>query len=721
MSKNIKGITIELDGDARKLNNAVKDVASRSKEFQDELRKVERLLKFDPKNTELLAQKQKLLTDSVDHTREALQKFKDAKADADKTIAAGGKVSEEQYRHLQREIIETEQKLRGLEKAQADFNSKVKKMTDGLDSFSQKTGNAAKSLAPVSAAAGAAGIAAIKMGVQFDDAMAKVSTIADTASVPLDKLRDDILEASNVTGVAAEQIADDVYNAISAGQSTGDAVNFVIQANKLAQAGFADQAQALDVMTTILNAYGLEASEASRVMDILINTQNLGKTTVGELSQVMGKIIPTANASNISLEQLGAAYALMTSNGIAAAETTTYTNGLLNELSKSGSKSSNMLKNKTGKSFQQLSADGESLADVLLILDEEAKKSGVSIADMFGSAEAAKAANVLLKESGQAYNDMLTSMQNSGGATDTAFEKLQTDNKKMKDILNEMRNAGIELGGSLSPVFAKIAEISSQIAKFLSGLSDEQMDLIAKVLLVVAALAPVLMTMSKLSGGISDIIKLMGFLGPVLAGTAFTIGSIAVPVWAVIAAVIVLIAIFIKLWKNWDQIEVAAKLFGENVRESFRKTVDDIIGFFSNLIEWGKGLFGSFKTIGSDMIKGLWEGIKSMGSWIGDKVKGFFGGITKTVKDIFGIRSPSKVFEGLGEFTAEGFAKGLDNTKRTLADAAKSMGSVATAGAVAGSMMHSGTIRIEGVNNKNQVVGVSNIIMDQLRREARRR
>lgn len=692
MPDKIKGITIELDGDARKLNNAVKGVASRSKEFQDELRKVERLLKFDPKNTELLAQKQKLLTDSVDHTREALQKFKNAKADADKTIAAGGKVSEEQYRQLQREIIETEKKLKGLEKAQSDFNSKVKKMTDGLDSFSQKTGNAAKALGPVSAAAGAAGIAAIKMGAQFDDAMAKVSTIADTSAVPLEKLRNDILDASNVTGVAAEQIADDVYNAISAGQSTGDAVNFVVQANKLAQAGFADQAQALDVMTTILNAYGLEASEASRVMDVLINTQNLGKTTVGELSQVMGKIIPTANASNVSLEQLGAAYAIMTSNGIAAAETTTYTNSLLNELSKSGTKSSDAIKNKTGKSFQQLSAEGKSLSDILMILDEEAKNSGVSIADMFGSAEAAKAANVIIKESGQAYNDLLASMQNSDGATDTAFDKLQTDNKKLMNSLNETRNAGIELGGSLSPVFSKIAEITSKIAAFLSGLSDEQMDVIAKILLIVAAIAPLLMIISTLAGGISGIITLAGILGPILAGTAFTIGAMTVPVWAVIAAVIAAIAIFALFMKNLDKIKAKAK-----------------------------ELFDSFKSIGSNLVKGLWEGIKSMGSWIGDKVKGFFGGITKTVKDIFGIRSPSKVFEGLGEFTAEGFAKGLDNTKSTLANAAKNMGSVATAGAVAGTMTHTGTFRVEGVNSEGQTVTVMNMVLDELRREVRRK
>ena len=168
----------------------------------------------------------------------------------------------------------------------------------------------------------------------YETALAKVSTIADTQAVPLEKFSHEILALSNSTGVAATAIAEDVYNAISAGQASGDAVNFVTNSTMLAKAGFAETSQTLDVLTTILNAYGMSADKVGTVSDMLVQIQNKGKVTVGELSSVMGKIIPTANSYNVSLEQLGATYAIMTSKGTTAAETTTYANSMLNEMGK---------------------------------------------------------------------------------------------------------------------------------------------------------------------------------------------------------------------------------------------------------------------------------------------------------------------------------------------------------------------------------------------------
>ena len=109
--------------------------------------------------------------------------------------------------------------------------------------------------------------------------------------MPLSELQKAILDLSNQTGISSTEIANNVYDAISAGQKTGDAVNFVSNSTMLAKAGFADAGNALDILTTIMNAYGLEASEVTNVSDILIQTQNLGKTTVAELSTSMGKII----------------------------------------------------------------------------------------------------------------------------------------------------------------------------------------------------------------------------------------------------------------------------------------------------------------------------------------------------------------------------------------------------------------------------------------------
>ena len=207
----------------------------------------------------------------------------------------------------------------------------------------------------------------------------------------MDSLRSQILELSSQTGISANEIADNVYNAISAGQKTGDAVNFVTNSTKLAKAGFADAGAALDVLTTILNAYGMEASEVTNVSDMLIQTQNLGKTTVAELSSSMGKVIPTANAYHVQLDQLCTGYAKMTANGVATAESTTYMNSMLNELGKSGTTVSDILKEKTGKSFAELMENGASLADVLEILKDSADEQNLSFGDLWSSAEAGKA------------------------------------------------------------------------------------------------------------------------------------------------------------------------------------------------------------------------------------------------------------------------------------------------------------------------------------------
>ena len=167
---------------------------------------------------------------------------------------------------------------------------------------------------------------------------------------------DDIKQAAIDTGVSIEDYAEATYSAISASVDQGSAVEFTHNAIKLAKGGFTDAATAVDVLTTAINAYGLDASAATSISDKLITTQNLGKTTVGELASAMGKVIPTARSFNVNLDALCGTYAVMTKNGIATAESTTYLNGMLNELGKNGSVASTVLKEKTGQSFSDLMA-----------------------------------------------------------------------------------------------------------------------------------------------------------------------------------------------------------------------------------------------------------------------------------------------------------------------------------------------------------------------------
>ena len=344
----------------------------------------------------------------------------------------------------------------------------------------------------------------VQKAIAFKSAMAKVSTIADTNIVPMAKLRKEIIALSNETGKGINDLANDVYNAISAGQDTADGVGFVGNATKLAVAGFAESGQAVDVLSTILNAYGLEASKVSDISDMLIQTQNKGKTTVAELSSSMGKIIPTANANNVALEQLCAGYATLTAKGIATAEATTYMNGMLNELGKSGSKTDKILRASTSKSFSELMDAGHSLADVLQIVQADAQKSGKTLADMFGSSEAGKAALSLMSDGVDTFNQSVQGMIDSCGATEEAYAKMMdTTENKVAKAKNSITNLGIVLGDMLLPYVGQAAESVSNVVMRFSEFAQNN----PKVMATVAKLATGLIGLK--AGGL---VAKLGFL-----------------------------------------------------------------------------------------------------------------------------------------------------------------------------------------------------------------
>lgn len=330
----------------------------------------------------------------------------------------------------------------------------------------------------------------VQKSIEFQTAMAKVGTIADQNVVPLSQMQKEIINLSNALGVNANAVAEDVYNAISAGQNTADAVGFVEKATMLAKGGFAETGQALDVLTTILNAYGKESSEAESVSNMLIQTQNRGKVTVAELSSVMGKIIPTANANNVALEQLCAGYSIMTSCGIAAAETTTSMNSMLNELGKSGTTADKVLRQAAGGSFSELMAQGNSLADVLNILQTEADKSGKTLADMFGSAEAGKAALTLMANGVEGFNSEVSAMVDSTGAAQAAYEKMMdTTQAKIDKAKTALSNLAIVLGNTFLPYVTTAAEKLSGLVTKFSEWAQENPELLSTIVKVAAALA----------------------------------------------------------------------------------------------------------------------------------------------------------------------------------------------------------------------------------------
>ncbi len=623
MASRIQGITVEIGGDTTKLSDALKGVNSEISSTQSQLKDVDKLLKLDPTNTELLSQKQQLLGDAVGSTKEKLESLKLAAEQAN-TALENGDISQAQYEALQREIVATEQSLERLESAASESSVAVQQIAvagENLQELGSDIEDVGKKMSVVSAAIVAGGVASANMAMDFEDAMAKVNTIADTTQVPLEELEDQILALSNETGVASTEIAENVYNAISAGQSTGDAVNFVSEATKLAKAGFADTGDSLDVLTTIMNAYGLEADKVTDVSDMLIQTQNLGKTTVAELSSTMGKLIPTANAYSVELDQLCAGYALMTSNGVATAESTTYMNAMLNELGESGSEVSDILKSQTGSSFTELMEQGYSLSDCLAMVDDAANAQGLAFTDMWSSSEAAKAGLILLGDSAEDFNSTLAQMNESTGATDTAFEKLQTDSYTIQVAINQLKNSAIELGSAimsvLAPVIVMLSEQIYALTSWFSGLSDSTKETIVMVGLVIAAIGPMLIIIGKVISTVGTIMTILPQLSAAITAVkgAFAVMNavmLANPILLVIAAIVALVAAFAYLWKNneafrdfWIELWEAIKEISINVWTSISSF---FIATWEQLKESAESIWKSV----SAFFESVWDGIKSI-------------------------------------------------------------------------------------------------------------
>ena len=299
---------------------------------------------------------------------------------------------------------------------------------------------------------------------EYETALAKISTIADPAQASMSEMHDEITALSQETGQSVNDLSESVYQAISASVETGNAVDFVRQSNMLAIGGFTDTTTAVDVLTTAINAYGLEASAASEISDMLITTQKLGKTTVGELGTTLGTVIPMAAAYKVNMENVSAAMVEMTKQGVNTSIASTYLRAMLSELGKESSNVSNTLKEETGKSFSDLMSEGKTLGDVLDILGNTVDGDSTAFANMFSNTRAAQGALTIFNSGAKEFNGTVNQMEDSVGATAEAYSKMEnTAEHAQKVFTNSAENLKIAIGEQLSPAVTQIYEIGSEI------------------------------------------------------------------------------------------------------------------------------------------------------------------------------------------------------------------------------------------------------------------
>ena len=596
MAGNIKGITIEFDGNTTKLSKALEDIKEKSKDVNSALKKVNYALKFNPRNTELLAQKQTLLKGKIQATKDQLEAFKAAQKTMDSERV--DKTSKE-YMEVRRNIIECESKLK-------NFNNELKRteaassVVGQLGSKFQATGEKIKGLGNkfryISIGAGLAFGKAAMNTAEYEKALAKVSTISDESQVPIKKLGKEILKLSNTYGLSSTELSEATYQALSASIQTKDVAKFVETSAKLAKTGFLETNEAVDVLTTTINAYGYKAKDAGTISDKLIEIQNRGKVTVQELANNMGQVIPTAAALGVNFNNLGAAYIVMTKKGIDAANATTYTRAMLNELSKDGSKVSGILREKTGKSFSELMQSGKSLGDVLNILYDATGRNGTEFKNLWGNVRAGSGALALVQGDANAFNEALGQIEGSTGNVERALKKMKTAGASFKKIFNALKNIITIVTGALAE---KLAPVISFVADKITGFANTLADLqgkhdgllaaIGAVLPILAAIAPVLLItgtmIEKFGSSLSTIARIApGFSGAL--GKAFGFLK-ANPILLVVAA---LAALALMIGKT-----------GMSAEEVSNK----VAGFVNSEVNMINGIVAKLPEIINSLINGL--------------------------------------------------------------------------------------------------------------------
>lgn len=486
MASRIKGLTVEIGGDTTGLQKALQGVNGKIKNTQSQLKDVDRLLKLDPKNTELLAQKQKLLAGAISDTREKLKTMKLAAQQAEEELKKGsGKVTQEQYDGLQREIIATEQDLRKLESSAAKAGDSIEKSGDKAESSSGKFSKLAKAagsgvakgvetgvkaFGAYTAAAATAGTAVSKAALSsysdFESSMSQVQATMGIAKDAMSTVDGQSVNTMDTLDALAKQMG--AETSFSATQC-GDALNYLALAGydtqqmydtlptvlNLAAAGSIDLASASDMVTDAMSALGMGVEESDKMVDQMAKTASTTNTSVAQLGEGILTIGATAKSIKGGTAELNTALGILANNGIKGAEGGTHLRNVILSLQSPTDDAADCLKNLGVKTYDS-EGNMRSLNDILSDLNASmdgmtsAEKDNI-IGSVFNKTDLA-AVNSLLANTGDTWDGLQKSITDSAGAAQQMADT-QLDNLKGKVTLlqSAAEGAAIAIGSDLEP------------------------------------------------------------------------------------------------------------------------------------------------------------------------------------------------------------------------------------------------------------------------------
>ena len=695
MASRIAGITVEIGGNVGPLSKALESVNKVIKNTQNQLKDVERLLKLDPTNTQLLTQKQALLKDSISATKEKLEALKTAQEQA-KAQMENGDLGKDKYDALQREIIATEQELERLAKEAANANAALNKL-DSVGQTLQDVGNkmagVGKTLTTnVTTPIVAIGAAAVKTTADFDAQMSKVQAISGATGDEFDALREKAREMGAKTKFSASEAGAAFEYMAMAGWKTGDMLDGIEGIMSLAAASGEDLATTSDIVTDALTAFGLSAKDSGHFADILASASSNANTNVSMMGETFKYAAPIAGALGYTAEDTALAIGLMANAGIKSSQAGTSLRKMMTELTGEIKISGDAIGDVV---IQTTNADGSMRSFNDIIMDCRDAFSKLSESEKANTAEAlvgktAMSGFLAIMNASEAdLNKLSSAIDNCDGSAEQMAATMQDNlNGQITILKSALQELAIQIGDALMPTVRNIVAKVQEFVEKLQQMDEGTRNTIIKIAAFAAAIGPVLLVVGKLTSGVGGAMKSIASMGKsvltfvnqaklgVGAGgkLASAIAGIGPVGWAIIAVVAALTAAFVSLWKNneefrnnmiaiWDGIKAKIEAFGqaitdrlnalgfdfENITEVLKAVWDGFCAVLAPVFETAfnyisvvlgtvldvlVGLFDVFAGIFTGNWDQAWNGVKEVFSGYWEGIKGAFSVVLDGLKNL---------------------------------------------------------------------------------------
>ena len=587
----IRGITIEIGGDTSGLNKALGSVNSQIKSTQSQLKDVERLLKLDPSNTELLTQKHKLLKEAVTETKDKLKTLKETQ---DKIDSSKVTTSKEAYDALKREIVSCETSLKDLEKQAAQSNAVLVKTGEAFDKISEKADSAGKKMSVLTGAIAAGGVVAVKTTATFESAMSQVQATMgvtkDSMSVvngesvnTMDTLNALAKEMGAKTAFSATECAQALNYLALAGYNTQQMCDTLPIVLNLAAAGDMELATASDMVTDAMSALGMGVDQAGKMVDQMSKTASTTNTSVSQLGEGILTIGATAKSIKGGTDELNTALGILANNGIKGAEGGTHLRNIILSLQKPTDAAAAIMES-LGVAVYDSEGNMRSLNDILTDLNismEEmtSEEKTNAIGDIFNKTDLASV-NALLANTGDTWSNLQQTIADSGGAAQQmADTQLDNLNGQITILKSQIEGLLIQIGEKILPYIKKTVDGLSGVITWLSGLDSATQNMIMIILLIVAAIGPLLIFIGKMASGVSAIIKVVQILIPIVSSLNAVLA--ANPIILIIAGITALIVAIVLLYNKCEWFRDGVNAVVVNKVDSFAKFEADVYEFYN--------------------------------------------------------------------------------------------------------------------------------------------